>query len=98
MKQIHAYKIDLTRIEGNGDFACPRCGTVISPDDDAEEAYAILEPKVDYQGLKELVIQCKKCGVQIHLTGFSMLQKLSATDEEKNAGEKKEALLYISHI
>ena len=61
MKQIHAYKIDLTKIDGNGDFACPRCGTVISPDDDAEEAYSILEPKVDHQGLKELVIQCKKC-------------------------------------
>jgi hypothetical protein len=33
MKQLHAYEIDLTKLEGNGDFACPRRGTKISPDD-----------------------------------------------------------------
>ena len=98
MKQMHAYKIDLTRIEGNGDFACPRCGTTISPDDCAEEAYSILEPKVNSKGLEELVIQCKTCGIQIHLTGFSLLQKLSATDEAKNDSYKKEAAWYILHV
>jgi DNA-directed RNA polymerase subunit RPC12/RpoP len=82
MKQIHAYEIDLTKIEGNGDFACPRCGTKISPEDDTEEAYSILEPKVNSHGLKELVIQCKTCGIRIHLTGFSLLQNRLSKDCE----------------
>jgi hypothetical protein len=98
MKQIHAYKIDLTKIEGNGDFACPRCGTKISPDDDTEEVYSILEPKVNSHGLEELVIQCKTCGIHIYLTGFSLLQKLSEIDEAKLASEKGEAVWYISHV
>jgi hypothetical protein len=84
MKQINAYKIDLTKIDGNGEFACPRCGTVISPDDDAEEAYSILGSKVNSQGLEEIVIQCNTCGIHIHLTGFSLLQKLSEKDEAKS--------------
>ena len=98
MKQIHAHKIDLTKIEGNGDFACPRCGTTISPDDDTEAFYSILEPKVNSQGLEELVIQCKTCGIHIHLTGFSLLQKLSEIDEAQLAREKGDALWYISHV
>jgi predicted RNA-binding Zn-ribbon protein involved in translation (DUF1610 family) len=75
MKQINAFTLDLTKMKGNGDFPCPHCGTLISPDDCSEETYSILEPKVDEQGLEELIIRCNKCASQLHLTGFSMLQK-----------------------
>jgi hypothetical protein len=74
MKRIHVYKLDLTKIDGNGDFSCPRCGRTISPDDNTEEAYSILETKVSSHGLEELVIRCNTCSSHIHLTGFSLLQ------------------------
>jgi DNA-directed RNA polymerase subunit RPC12/RpoP len=88
MKHIHAYKIDLTKIEGNGDFACPRCGTKISPDDETEAIYSILGSKVNSNGLEEVMIRCNKCSSHIHLTGFSLLQEME-TGEELNEREKK---------
>lgn len=75
MNQIHTYEIDLSKIEGNGDFPCPKCGTKISPDDTTEKAYSILETKVNTQGLEEIIIQCNKCSSHIHLTGFSSIQE-----------------------
>jgi predicted RNA-binding Zn-ribbon protein involved in translation (DUF1610 family) len=77
MKQSYAYSVDLTKIEGKGEFSCPRCGTLISPDDTTEETYSIVEPKVNSHGLEELVITCNLCNSQIHITGFSLLEKLS---------------------
>ena len=76
MKQTHTHKIDLTKIGGAGDFSCPRCENKISPDDETEETYSILEPKADSRGLKELVIRCNSCLSYIRLTGFSLLQKM----------------------
>ncbi len=77
MEQTQAYKLDLTKIDGKGDFSCPRCRNIISPDDVTEKTYIILEPKVNSRGLEELVICCNRCKSHIHLTGFSLLQKLS---------------------
>ena len=76
MEQKQAYKVDLTKIEGTGDFPCPRCGNVISPDETTEETYCILEPKVNSHGLEEVVISCNTCKSHINLTGFSLLEKL----------------------
>ena len=45
MEQTQAYIVDLTKIVGNGDFPCPRCGNVISPDKTTEETYSIIEQK-----------------------------------------------------
>jgi len=99
MEQIHAYTLDLTKIDGNGDFLCPQCGTAISPDDNTKETYSVLEPKVNSQGLEELVIRCNKCASQIHLTGFSLLQKLTENDQEKlKSGKKGETLCYVAHV
>jgi predicted RNA-binding Zn-ribbon protein involved in translation (DUF1610 family) len=36
------YTIDLTKIDGTGAFPCPKCGTMISPDDQTEETYQIV--------------------------------------------------------
>jgi hypothetical protein len=71
------FTLDLAKIEGNGDFSCPKCGTAISPDDDTEGTYSIVEPRVNGHSLKELVIQCNRCASKLHLTGFSLLDKLS---------------------
>ena len=77
MEQTNAYKIDLTKLEGKGDFYCPKCAARISPDDVTEEVYSILDTLVDNYGLEELVILCNRCSSHIHLTGFSLLRKLS---------------------
>jgi len=70
VKQPLVYEVDLTKIQGDGDFPCPNCGVVISPEDETEDVYRILETKVRDQALEELVIQCNKCGSKIRLVGF----------------------------
>lgn len=77
MKQCLVHKINLIEIEGKGDFFCPTCGTKISPDDETENVYSILEPKVKNNILKDLLIRCNKCSNKILLTGFSILEKIS---------------------
>jgi phage terminase large subunit GpA-like protein len=96
-KQIQVYMLDLTKIVGKGDFLCPRCGTEISPDDETEENYSILEAKVNNSGLEEVIICCNKCKSEIHLTGFSIMQKLLGEDENKSTQEK-DAFCYITHV
>ncbi len=64
------YKIDLGNIDSDGSFPCPSCGMKISPDDETEENYEILDTKVVNDELAELVISCGKCGSTIKLTGF----------------------------
>jgi hypothetical protein len=89
MKQKSTYMLDLTKIGGKGDFSCPCCGNTISPDDCTENAYTIIEAKVNSHGLAEVVICCNKCEVQLHLTGFSMLQELSNIDTEESLQKKQ---------
>ena len=72
-KQMIVTELDLTKIEGNGDFPCPTCGVTISPEDESENVYVILEEKVTDDVLEELVIQCNNCSCRIRLTGFSAL-------------------------
>jgi predicted RNA-binding Zn-ribbon protein involved in translation (DUF1610 family) len=69
-KKSFPYKIDLTEIEGDGSFSCPKCGTVISPDDETEQVYKIVKTKLINNELVELVIMCGNCGSKIKLTGF----------------------------
>ena len=73
MEQLLIYKVDLTKIQGKGDFQCPKCGIKISPDDETEGAYCILGKKFGNKSLDELIIQCQKCKSEIRLTGFSIL-------------------------
>jgi len=70
VKQPLVYEVNLTKIQGDGDFPCPNCGVIISPEDETEDVYRILETKVRGQALEELVIQCNKCGSRIRLVGF----------------------------
>ncbi len=64
------YMIDLTKIDGDGSFPCPKCGTVISPEDETEQAYKIVDTKIINDELVELVIVCSECRSNIKLTGF----------------------------
>jgi len=70
VKRDITYTIDLTKIDGDGAFPCPKCGTMISPDDESEELYHIVETKVKNDELAELILTCNKCGSTIKLTGF----------------------------
>ena len=69
-KKSAAYTIDLTKIEGEGSFPCPKCGTVISPEDETEEIYKIVNTKIINDELIELIVVCRNCGNNIKLTGF----------------------------
>ncbi|MCJ7613591.1 hypothetical protein MUO71_02335 [Candidatus Bathyarchaeota archaeon] len=66
------YQVDLTELQGEGDFLCPGCGVVISPEDETEDVYVILDTKVSGDDLKELVIQCNHCRSKIRLVGFNL--------------------------
>jgi len=75
MKRSVVHTIDLTKIDGEGDFPCPGCGTLISPEDQSDEVYNILETKVRNNCLEEILILCNRCGGKIRLVGFLPLEK-----------------------
>jgi predicted RNA-binding Zn-ribbon protein involved in translation (DUF1610 family) len=69
-KKVTVYKVDLAILDGDGSFECPKCKATISPDDESEENYEILDTKVVNDELSELVISCAKCRCTIKVTGF----------------------------
>jgi DNA-directed RNA polymerase subunit RPC12/RpoP len=73
MEQLLEYSLDLIEVEGKGDFACPCCGILISPDDETENVYTVLEAKVSNNVLENLMIRCNTCGIKIVLNGFPLL-------------------------
>jgi len=75
LQRIKFYTIDLTKINGKGEFKCPKCGVNVSPDDETEDVYSILESVMRENRLKEVILQCNKCGSHIHLIGFHTLNK-----------------------
>lgn len=70
VKKDATFTIDLTTIEGDGAFPCPKCGTMISPEDETGETYKIVDTKVVNDELVELVVMCGNCGSTIKLAGF----------------------------
>jgi len=80
--QLMALKVDLKSIEGEGEFPCPSCGVVISPDDDSEKTYKIVDMDTFEDGtLKTLTIVCKKCRNTLILEGFELLNRKDTSDE-----------------
>ncbi len=79
MKQSNhtIFKVDINQIKGEGDFPCPKCRVMISPDDKTEAVYTIVDTKVRNQNLEEITIQCNKCESEIHLVGLEMLSSAS---------------------
>ena len=76
VKPLLEYKVDLTKIEGSGDFPCPNCGVNISPEDHTDNTYSIKEIKTRRDRLEEIVIQCHRCESLIRLAGFKLLDSL----------------------
>lgn len=74
-KRDMVYTIDLTEIDGDGAFSCPKCGTLISPDDETNETYQVVDTKVEKDELVELLLTCNKCDSTIRLTGFLSQQE-----------------------
>jgi DNA-directed RNA polymerase subunit RPC12/RpoP len=72
-KKSMSYTIDLTKIDGDGAFQCPKCGSVISPDDETEEVYHIVDTVVKNDEVAELIVVCNKCSSKIKLVGFLSL-------------------------
>jgi len=70
LEQMKLYTIDLTKIKGNGEFKCPRCGVEISPCDETRDVYTILESVMKRDSLEKIILQCNKCRSHIHLVGF----------------------------
>ena len=83
-----SFTVDLTKIKGGGEFQCPSCDNLISPDDESEETYTIIETVMgDEDYLERMVIQCSTCNNIINLEGFD------AFSEEGDVGiEVSEAL------
>jgi predicted RNA-binding Zn-ribbon protein involved in translation (DUF1610 family) len=69
-KKDSVFKINLAAADSDGSFSCPKCGLTISPEDETEENYKILDTKVVNGELSELVVSCGKCGSTIKITGF----------------------------
>jgi hypothetical protein len=51
----------------DGSFACPKCGTVISPDDESEETYSILDVTIGDDGTPQAIHILCGCGQEIIL-------------------------------
>jgi len=75
MKQQQIFQVDLTKIDGVGDFACPSCGETISPDDESGATYEIVDVKMENDSLDRLIIVCKRCNSLIHISGFESLNQ-----------------------
>jgi len=46
---------------------------MISPDDESDKVYTIVDTKMKGDKLEELEITCNKCGSKIHIVGFGFL-------------------------
>ena len=62
--------VDLGKIHGTGDFPCPGCTTILSPDDIEEKSYKILSVDFEEEETKEILIECNTCHRRICITGF----------------------------
>ncbi len=71
MRNASVYLVDLTKIDGEGDFPCPKCGVNISPEDEEEKVYTIEEVKMKRDHLEELILRCNNCRSIIRLIGFN---------------------------
>ena len=81
MRQRSVFEIDLTEIEGEGEFQCPRCRETMSPDDFTCEFYEIIDiTKKEDDSIEEISLLCKKCGSTINLIGFEALEEIGNPD------------------
>jgi predicted RNA-binding Zn-ribbon protein involved in translation (DUF1610 family) len=75
--------MELDEINRNGSLSCPGCGAHISPDDQTEEVYTLLDVNMNGAGLDEIVIRCNRCRSQIYIAGFSKAEQLQSTTKKR---------------
>ena len=70
-ENVNIFEIDLRRLEGAGNFPCPKCGTLIDPDDESDKVYQITEEVTNGDELEEITLMCMKCMSKIRLIEFT---------------------------
>jgi hypothetical protein len=75
------FRVNIAKIEGEGEFPCPSCGTIISPDDYSGLTYEILEVKTKAKEEEEVFVQCGVCGCVFCIVGFDLLKQTGNSDE-----------------
>jgi predicted RNA-binding Zn-ribbon protein involved in translation (DUF1610 family) len=75
--------MELDEINRNGSLPCPGCGVHISPDDQTEEVYTLLDVNMNGVSLEEIVVRCNRCRSQIYIAGFSKAEQLQSTTKER---------------
>lgn len=83
MQTTETYTIDLTKIAGDGEVNCPKCGMTFSPNDETEELYTILETATKANSLERITLKCNKCRSQINLVGFALLENPTPSAQHK---------------
>jgi ppGpp synthetase/RelA/SpoT-type nucleotidyltranferase len=76
------YVVDLRKVEGDGILRCPKCGNIISPDDETEKTYRIVKTKIKGDNLSELTLACNKCKSVIRLLGLDNESQSAREDKE----------------
>ena len=74
-KRLYTHTIDLRKIGGEGDFPCPSCGVIKSPDDMTNTVYKMLKTKTRYDEKGNIVygvVRCNNCKSKIKLEGFNL--------------------------
>lgn len=69
------YIVNLLKIEGDRKVTCPKCKSVMDPDDKTEENYRIIEVFVTNNKLSGVLLECVYCNSRIRLIGFEVLKK-----------------------
>ena len=82
-----SFNVDLTAIEGvEGTILCPRCSTLISPEDDTETTYKVVNAAFNNDGFLEGIgIECIECNSTIILDGFHVLARSDAHEGDEEA-------------
>jgi hypothetical protein len=68
------YTFSFSSLENDGSFICTKCGTKISPEDETNENYEIIDTEIYNGEIAELIITCGKCGSILKLTGFQQIE------------------------
>ena len=85
MGQVAAHRVNLNAIEGDGTFLCPSCGETISPEDESESTYEIIDTTTQEDGsLMTLTIRCKKCNSTTTVEGFEALDNLENSGDTED--------------
>lgn len=77
------YKVDLNKTKGEGEFTCPVCGSVISPDDFDEKSYKIIEIRTLDNEIDEILLKCNKCHNTISVVGFDKFNPEKKTKKSR---------------